>query len=232
MKKLQCVVIDDEPLAIELLEQYITEFPALELTGSYEDAISGADYLRKHHTDLLFIDINMPDISGIDLVSSLEVRPMVVFTTAYRHFAYEGFELEAFDYLLKPIDSERFSKTIIKAIDYHEYRQNPKSSTSDSIYVYSGYKLVRIPLNNITYIESFEDYITVHLSNDLPVTTLMSLKKVLEKLPERDFKRIHRSFIIPVKQVRSIHNRKIRLLSGEELPVGDSYVQSLNTWLS
>lgn len=231
MQNLRCVAIDDEPLALELLKQYISKFPGLTLLQTFEDALSGSTYLQRHNVDLLFIDINMPDISGIDLVKSLEVKPMIIFTTAYKQFAFEGFELDALDYLLKPIDFTRFSRTISKAIDYQQYKLNPKSASSDSIYVYSEYKLIRIQIDEITYIESYEDYITIHQSNDQPVSTLMSLKKVLEKLPESQFKRIHRSFIISIKQVKSIHNRKINLHSGVELPVGDSYVQSIQDWL-
>ncbi len=222
---LKCIAIDDEPLALELIREYTSRFPALQLIHTFEDAVYGAEYLKKNVIDLLFIDINMPDITGIDLVRSLEVRPMVIFTTAYKNFAYEGFELDALDFLLKPIDFDRFSKTVNKAIDYHQYKQNPKSASSDSIYVHSEYRLVRIVLDDITYIESFGDYVTVHQLNDKSVSTLMSLKKILEKLPEMQFKRIHRSYIVAISKVQSIHNRKVKLRSGIEIPIGDSYFQ-------
>jgi len=229
--KLKCIAIDDEPLALELIREYVSRFPALQLLHTFEDAIYGAEFLKYNAVDLLFIDINMPDITGIDLVRSLERRPIVIFTTAYRNFAFEGFELDALDYLLKPIDFERFSKTVGKAIDYHQYQQNPKSDVSDSIYVHSEYRLVRIVLDQISYIESFGDYVMVHLLNDKPVSTLMSLKKVLEKLPEQHFKRIHRSYIVPLKLIKTIHHRKVQLSCGKELPISDTYIQVILDWL-
>lgn len=229
--RLKCIAIDDEPLALELIREYVSRFPALQLLHTFEDAVYGAEFLKNNAVDLLFVDINMPDITGIDLVRSLEVRPMVIFTTAYRNFAFEGFELNALDYLLKPIDFERFSKTVEKAIDYHQYKQNPKSAVSDSIYVHSEYRLVRVVLDNISYMESFGDYVMIHQLDGKSISTLMSLKRVLEKLPEQDFKRIHRSYIVSMKQIKTIYNRKVQLPQGKELPIGDSYIQVVQDWL-
>ena len=156
---------------------------------------------------------------------------MIIFTTAYKQFAYEGFELEAIDYLLKPIDFDRFSKSIHKAIDYHNYKNNEVPSTEDaSIYVHSEYRMIKIVLKNIEYLESMEDYVKIHLDNSSPVLTLMPLKKMLEKLPASDFKRIHRSFIVPVKKVRSVQNRKVKL-SVIELPISGSYADQVKEWL-
>ena len=228
---LKCVAIDDEPLATALISTYISRFPDLELIQTFEDAVSGAEYLQKIHVDLLFLDINMPDISGIDLARALDKKPMIIFTTAYKQFAYEGFELEAIDYLLKPIDFDRFSKSIHKAIDYHNYKNNEVPSTEDaSIYVHSEYRMIKIVLKNIEYLESMEDYVKIHLDNSSPVLTLMPLKKMLEKLPASDFKRIHRSFIVPVKKVRSVQNRKVKL-SVIELPISGSYADQVKEWL-
>ena len=228
---LKCVAIDDEPLATALISTYISRFPDLELLQTFEDAVSGAEYLQKIHVDLLFLDINMPDISGIDLARALDKKPMIIFTTAYKQFAYEGFELEAIDYLLKPIDFDRFSKSIHKAIDYHNYKNNEVPGTEDaSIYVHSEYRMIKIVLKNIEYLESMEDYVKIHLDNSSPVLTLMPLKKMLEKLPASDFKRIHRSFIVPVKKVRSVQNRKVKL-SVVELPISGSYADQVKEWL-
>lgn len=228
---LKCVAIDDEPLATELISTYISRFPDLELLQTFEDAVSGAEYLQKTPVDLLFLDINMPDISGIDLARALDRKPMIIFTTAYKQFAYEGFELEAIDYLLKPVDFERFGKAIQKAIDYHQYKNNTLPLTDDaSIYVHSEYRMIKIVLKSIEYLESMEDYVKIHLENLPPVLTLMPLKKMLEKLPAEDFKRIHRSFIVPVKKVRSVQNRKVRL-SSIELPISGSYADQVKEWL-
>lgn len=229
--QLKCVAIDDEPLALELMKNYISKFPSLSLMQTFEDAISGAEYLRSNTIDLLFIDINMPDITGIDLVRSLENKPMVIFTTAYKNFAFEGFELEAVDYLLKPIDIKRFGKAIEKAADYHRYKNATNGDgEGESLYVYSEYKMVKINHKDIEYIESMEDYIKIHLQFDKTILTLMPLKRVLEKLPEDRFQRIHRSYIVPVNKIISIQNRKIKLPT-VELPVSDSYADFARRWM-
>jgi two-component system LytT family response regulator len=228
---LKCIAIDDEPPALELLKAYIGRFPALKLVHAFEDAISAAELLRQQPVDLLFIDINMPDITGIDLVRSLQQKPMVIFTTAYKKFAYDGFELDAVDYLLKPLEFDRFSKAVQKALDYYQYKNaaTPVQS-AESIFVHAEYKLVKIPLHDIEYIESLEDYIRIHLSQEKPVMTLLSLKKILEKLPAAKFQRIHRSYIVHIDKVKAIHNRKVQLASSKELPISDSYVNFINEW--
>jgi two-component system LytT family response regulator len=231
MLKLKCVAIDDEPLALALIAEYASRFPAIALVKSFEDAISGAEYLNNNPIDLLFVDIDMPDIRGTDLVRSLTNKPIVIFTTAYKQFAHEGFELEALDYLLKPIDFTRFSRTVTKALAYHEYQLNPKVADEESIFVNVEYKLVKISLNEIHYIESFADYIEIHLFNGTTISTLLTLKKILERLPEVNFKRIHRSYIVSIKQVKSVHNRKVELFNGKELPIGESYLQALRSWI-
>nr|WP_067058881.1 LytTR family DNA-binding domain-containing protein [Mucilaginibacter sp. L294] len=228
---LKCIAIDDEPLALELIKNYVAWFPALQLVNTFEDAISGAEYLRNNPIDLLFIDINMPDITGIDLVRSLAVKPMVIFTTAYKNFAFEGFELEAIDYLLKPIDVKRFGKAVEKAVDYYKYKTAfTKEGEDESLYVYSEYRMVKIDLKEIAYIESMEDYIKIHLHNAKTILTLMPLKKVLEKLPEDKFQRIHRSYIVPVKKIISIQGRKVKL-ADIELPISDSYADFARRWV-
>lgn len=228
---LKCIAIDDEPLALRLVSEYISRFPALQLVKTFDDAISGAEFLKAKPIDLLFIDINMPDITGIDLVRSLPVKPIVIFTTAYKNFAYEGFELEALDYILKPIDFKRFEKAVEKAIDYYRYKNKATNEpTEESLYVYSEYRMVKIELSTIEYIESMEDYIKIHLTNAKTVLTLMPLKKVLEKLPADKFQRIHRSYIVPVNKIRSIQNRKVKL-TDVELPVSESYQDFIRNWM-
>jgi DNA-binding LytR/AlgR family response regulator len=228
---LKCIAIDDEPLALRLISEYVSRFPSLQLIKTFDDAISGAEFLKAKPVDLLFIDINMPDITGIDLVRSLEIKPIVIFTTAYKNFAYEGFELEALDYILKPIDFKRFEKAVEKAVDYHQYKNKTSADTTDqSLSVYSEYRMVKIDLNAIEYIESMEDYIKIHITNEKTVLTLMPLKKVLEKLPADRFQRIHRSYIVPVNKIRSIQNRKVKL-TDVELPVSDTYHDVIRNWM-
>jgi DNA-binding LytR/AlgR family response regulator len=172
----------------------------------------------------------MPDISGLDLVRSLPVKPVIIFTTAYRDFALEGFELEALDYLLKPIAFDRFAKAVRRALDDLDQKSRPIQEPAAYLYVYSEYRQVKIDTRDIEYIESLEDYIRIHLQDAKPVMTLMPLKKVLEKLPGHLFKRIHRSYIVPMGKVRAIHNRKVQLSSGKELPISDSYTDFIREW--
>lgn len=227
---IRCVAIDDEPPALELLKEYISRFPQLELMQGFTDAIAAGEYLRQHPVDLLFVDINMPDITGLDLVRSLADKPMLIFTTAHKKFAVEGFELDAIDYVLKPLAFDRFSRAVNKAVEYHDYRRKATANTSAHLFVYSEYRMLKIELKEVEYIESLEDYIKIHLLNAKPVMTLMTLKGVLEKLPPDQFKRIHRSYIVAVDKVRSIQNRKLQLLSGAELPVSESYAEFVKDW--
>lgn len=229
-KTINCVTIDDEPHALALLREYISRFPFLHLVKEFNDAIAGQDFLLNNQVDLLFIDINMPDISGLNLVENLPARPIVIFTTAHKKFALEGFELDAVDYLLKPISPDRFERSVHKAAEYFNYKSATAPEKPTALFVYAEYRIVKIELESISYIESLEDYIRIYLDHDKPVLTLMTLKKVLEKLPANDFRRIHRSYIVPVKKVKAIHNRRVTLNNGTDLPVSDSYSDFIAYW--
>lgn len=228
--KLKCVAIDDAPFALELIRLHAGKIPELQLIQTFEDAISGAEFLKHNPVDLLFIDINMPDISGLDLVRSLKVKPLIIFTTAYKNYAYEGFELEALDYLLKPIEFARFAKAVQKALDVYAYRKKPQPETTDSFFVYSEYQAIQVNPAEICYIESLKNYLQIHLDNKEIITTAMSLKKMLEKLPAGQFLRIHRSYVVPLAKVKSLLNRKVLLASGITLPIGESYAQAVQAW--
>jgi len=228
--QLKCIAIDDEPLALEVIKKHVNDFPELKLLQTFDDAISGAEFLKKTLVDLLFIDIDMPDISGIDLVRTLQNKPMVIFTTAYKNYAYEGFELEAIDYLLKPIDLKRFTVAVQKALDYAKYKTQDKDEEGESIYVHSEYRMLKINLKDVEYIESMQDYIKIHLVGlEKPILTLMPMKAVLEKLPATQFARIHRSYAVAIKRVKSIYNRKVKI-GVVELPVGNSYADFIKEW--
>jgi two-component system LytT family response regulator len=230
---MKCIAIDDEPLALELLKTYISGFPELDLLQTFDDAIEGADYLKNNSVDLLFIDINMPDISGIELVSALDNKPLIIFTTAHKKFAHEGFELEAIDYLLKPITPERFQKAVNRAMEQYHFKNQEKPVVWEPFIVRSEYKMIKIEPAQIEYIEAMQDYIKIFLVGVVhPVLTLMSLKIILEKLPRKGFSRVHRSFIVADSQVKSILNKKIRLASGKELPISDSYLDFIDRWKS
>lgn len=231
--KLRCVAIDDEPLALALIAQYVAQFPKLELLQTFNDAIEGAEFLANNTVDLLFIDINMPDITGLELVENLVVKPMIIFTTAHKKFALEGFELEAMDYLLKPIAFDRFSRSVTKAIDYFELKNAVKSETPQYLFVRSEYKMVKIDLSDIDYIEGLVDYIKIYLlSSSRPILTLMTMKSVLEKLPSERFSRIHRSFIVPKMNVKSILNKKAELISGKFIPISNNNQDFVEEWMN
>ncbi len=227
---LNCIAIDDEPLALKLISSYVSRLPFLQLVRTFEDAISGAEFLRQQPIDVLFIDINMPDITGLDLVRSLEIKPIIIFITAYRNFAVEGFELEAVDYLLKPISFERFEKAAHKAAEFHRFKTSTESIKSEaSIYVYSEYRMVKIEVSEIEYLESMQDYVKIHLSDGKRILTLMTMKSLLEKLPADQIKRIHRSYAVAVNKILSVQNKKV-FLKDAELPVSDSYTDLIKDW--
>lgn len=228
---IRCIAIDDEPPALLLLQEYISRIPGLQLTRCFEDAVKGKEYLEQEGTELLFIDINMPDISGLDLVRSLAHPPMVIFTTAHKKFALDGFELDAVDYLLKPISYERFEKAVHKAEEFYAWKQHQeKQEAPEAVFVFSEYRLVKIPLADIIYIESLEDYIRIHLDQGKPVMTLLTLKKMLEKLPPASFSRIHRSYIVAAGKVKAVQGKKVRMSNGTMLPVSDSYHYFIDEW--
>lgn len=226
---LKCVAIDDELPALQLMQKYIGDHPKLHLVQLFTDAVSASEYLKTATVDLLFVDINMPDITGLDLVRSLTHPPMIIFTTAYKKFAIDGFELDAVDYLLKPISFERFSKAVQKAADYYNYKSKPVAAAEEVLMVFSEYQLVKINCSTIEYIESLDDYIRIHCNNGKSVMTLLTLKAVMEKLPA-SFKRIHRSYIVNSTKIKSAVNRKLKLESGIELPVSESYIDVIKEW--
>lgn len=225
---MNCIAVDDEPLALELMESYISQVPGLELKETFSDAISAWGYIQKNPVDLIFLDIQMPDINGTQLARSLNRRqPMVIFTTAFGKYAVEGFNVDAVDYLLKPFDFDRFLVAVNKAKEFKEMHDSVKVSGEDSaIFVKSDYQNVKINTRDITYIEGFDDYIRLHLESGKNIFTLMSLKSIMEKLPEKDFIRIHRSYIVSVRKIQRIYNQMIQL-EGIELPIGKSYVESV-----
>ncbi len=228
--QIKCVVIDDEPYAVQLIKEYIVKFPELILLGTFDDGLAAAEYLGRTPVDLQFLDINMPDISGIELLQSLKVKPMTIFTTAYRKFALKGFELDVLDYLLKPIRFDRFCKAVSKSVDHYEFKNYYRNKQDDSLVIRSEYKLLKINLSDIEYIESVEDYCKIYLTSGKPVLTLMPLKTLLERLPGNKFKRIHRSYIAPIAKVKAVINRRAQLTS-KELPISDSYIGFVSEWM-
>lgn len=229
--KIRCVAIDDEPWALELIRQYVGEFNELELEGTFDDAIEGATYLAENPVDLLFVDINMPDLTGLELVTRLTNPPMVIFTTAHKKFALEGFDLNALDYLLKPIDFERFQRAVHKAIDYYHYKNATPKTEPTCVYVRSEYRLIKVELADIVYVEGLSDYIKIHLQSSVrPLLTLMTMKGILDQLPAPRFSRIHRSYIVAKEKVLAIQNKKVELPDGTLLPISQSYQEFIGLW--
>lgn len=223
-----CIAVDDEPLAIDLMETYISQVPGLELMGTFTDAISAWGYIQKNPVDLIFLDIQMPDITGTQLARSLDKRqPMIIFTTAYSKFAVEGFNLNAVDYLLKPFDFNRFLEAVSRAKEYKSFQENLKNQTEETaLFIKADYKNVKVNTKDILYIEGFDDYIKIHLETGKSLVTLTSLKSILEKLPENDFIRIHRSYIVSKNKIERIYNQLVKV-GDKDIPIGKSYVDAV-----
>lgn len=220
-----CIALDDEPLALDLLQNFASKIPSIGLQKTFTDPEAAAKHLRKFPVDLLFLDIQMPDISGIDFYKSLAQNVMVIFTTAHSEYAVEGFNLSAVDYLLKPYEFSRFEQAVQRAQEYYNFIHQKSSENNNFIYVRADYSLIKIDCNEIEYIEGLDDYIKIFLTGKKPVLTLMSLKGILEKLPAKNFARVHRSFIVPFAKISHIRNKKIQLTSAE-VPIGASHEEA------
>jgi DNA-binding LytR/AlgR family response regulator len=230
--KLSCIVVDDEPLAIEQMAEYISKVPFLELKGTFQRGLDAIMYLKGNRADILFLDIQMDDINGIQLLKSVKDLPSVILTTAYDQYAIEGYSLEVSDYLLKPISFERFIKSVDRI--YGKYVSRPEkleNNTGDNyIFVKADGKLVRIRWEEILYIEGQRDYLKFHLTNNRRIMTLLNFRSIEEQLPADLFIRIHKSFIISALKIDSIGKVSVRL--GErEIPIGESYKPSLTAFL-
>lgn len=223
------IAIDDEPLALELLTDYASRTDGIDLVKTYTNPLEALKYLKNFAVDLLFLDIQMPDISGINFYKLVQQNPMVIFTTAHSKYAVEGFNLNAIDYLLKPIEYNRFVLAVTKAKDYKEFLNRDTRNTEKCIHVRSEYSLVKIPLKEIQYIESFDDFIKIHIIDSKPIQTLMSLKTIMEILPSDQFMRVHRSFIIPLNHIKSVRNNRVHLINAE-IPLGISHKEEFIGW--
>jgi two-component system, LytTR family, response regulator len=225
-----CVAVDEDALALELIKAHIARIPALTLLQIFDDAIATLDYLRTTLIDILFIDTQVHDISGIDLVRSLEKKPAVIFTTTDLSLSDEGLQSGAIAYLLKPVEFDQFANAVSKALDCLQLLNKSRPEQEESLFVNSRYRLMKINLGDIEYIESQEDYLKIHITGSEPVLTLMTLKKVLQKLPAGKFKRIHRSYVVATARVSAIQNRKAILASGQELPISTTYLSFIQDW--
>jgi DNA-binding LytR/AlgR family response regulator len=222
---IKCIAIDDEPLALKQIGNYIKKTPVLELVALCNNAFDALEYINTGQVRLLFVDISMPDLNGLDFVKSLTEKPFIVFTTAYSEYAVEGFKVDAVDYLLKPIGYTDFLKAVNKVrsiIDLQTLSPETIKTTSDHLFVKSDYKLMRINLDEIKYIESMHEYIRIHLSNE-KIMTLVSLKSIEEQLPQNKFMRVHRSYIVNLQKIKIVERNRIVFDNNVYIPVSDQY---------
>lgn len=232
---LRCLAIDDESLALDLLEDNIRKVPFLELVKKCRSAFEAIEILRQEKIDLIFLDIQMPDVSGIQFLKSLNKKPPVIFTTAFEKYALQGYELDVIDYLLKPFSFERFLKAVNKAQEYLDLTEKsglPASvegtnGASNYLFVKTDYKLVKINLREIVYIEGLKDYIKIYTTTaERPVITLLTMKAMEEKLSPREFVRVHRSYIVAIHQVQFIQRNTVHI-GNKEIPVSEHYKDNL-----
>lgn len=237
MKSLNCAVVDDEPLALELIEGYIKRTPFLIHSKSCVTASELLELLNNNHIDLVFMDIHMPNVNGLELSTLLDQNVMVIFVTAYDQYALESYKVNAVDYLLKPVNYAEFLKAANKALNLSELRSsahkfNNSKSSDDTIFVKSDYKLVQVNMNDVIYIEGLKDYIKIYLESEVnPIVSLVSMKVIEESLNVDYFMRVHRSFIVNMNKVKVVD--RSRIVFGKVLiPISDSYKDRFNDYIS
>lgn len=223
---IKAIAIDDEPLALDIIKALCAKVDFIELTRTFTETSAALAYIKENPVDLLFLDINMPAISGIEFYKMVPGNIIVIFTTAYSEYAVEGFNLSAIDYLLKPFDYNRFLKAAEKARDYYHYMHIKESAVPQYLFVRVDYSMVKVVLDEIKYIEGLDNYIKIHFDNGKSLLVRMSMKGIAEKLPSGEFIRVHRSFIIPLSKVTSERN-KIIYLGSAEIPIGTNYVEEV-----
>ncbi|MGD0343071.1 MAG: LytTR family DNA-binding domain-containing protein [Bacteroidales bacterium] len=231
---IRCIAIDDEPLALRQIAGYIKKTSFLELAGLCESTMQAVEVLENTSVDLMFVDINMPDLSGMDFVKTLENPPLVVFVTAYSEYALEGFRVDAIDYLLKPISYVDFLKSANKVkswLDTHRQKADQVKSNKDFLFIKSEYKILRINFDDIKYIEGMSEYIKIHLVNSKPVMTLLSIKSIEEQLPSERFMRVHRSYIVNLEKISVIERSRIIFDGNVYIPVSDQYKSKFQSYI-
>ncbi len=229
---MKCVIIDDEPLAVDLIKEFVSKVESLELINTFNNAIDAIAMINTSNVDLIFLDIEMPHFTGIDFLNAIDKKPLVIFTTAYSNYAVEGFELGAVDYLVKPIPFNRFLKSVMRAQQlFLSNKTNPTTATTptvasesepDFMFVRSEYENVKINFSDILFIEGLKDYVKIFTTDSKFILTLTSLIKMENALSSKGFARIHRSYIINIKYVKSIQKNKV-LIADKRIPISESY---------
>jgi DNA-binding LytR/AlgR family response regulator len=223
---MKCLIVDDEPLAQQVMEEFAGRVPFLEITGKCSSATEAIEVLRTKTVDLIFLDIHMPRLSGLDFISSLHNPPQFILVTAYSEYALQGFNVNATDYLMKPVPFERFLKAVTKAYELYTLRSKPeqeKSSTSGRfMLVKSGYQTVKILFDSISYIEGLKDYVKIYTEGKKPVLSLLTMKGLAETLPSDKFLRIHKSYIVAIDRISTISRNRV-MIGDKWIPVGENY---------
>ncbi|MCA0232562.1 MAG: LytTR family DNA-binding domain-containing protein [Bacteroidetes bacterium] len=227
MTQIRCIAIDDEPFALAILADDLRRFPYLELQATFSNAVDADLWLKTHSVDLIFLDIQMPTLTGTQFLRGLSQPPMVIFTTAYEQYALEGFELNVVDYLLKPIPFQRFEKAVLRAKELFELRQKeeaPAVMERGFFFVFSEYKEIKIYFDEVNYVEGLKDYVKIYTTQQpKPILTRLNLKAMEAKLPETQFGRVHNSFIVAFKRITAVQKAKVHL-GNVEIPIGNRYL--------
>lgn len=219
---IRAIALDDEPLALKVIESFCSSNERIVLVKTFTKPSEAREFLATNEVHLIFCDIQMPSITGINFIRELTSKPMIIFTTAFSEYAAVSYELNAIDYLLKPINKDRFDQAISKANDYYLHLQSKEDSGQQFLFVRAEYSLVKIALSEILYFETMDDYIKIHLKDKKPILTLLSMKKMLERLPKNQFVRVHRSYIVPIEKISSVRGKSL-FLGTQEIPIGESY---------
>jgi DNA-binding LytR/AlgR family response regulator len=219
------IALDDEPPALRVMENFCKKVESIDLQKTFTQPKEALNYLKKYPVDVLFLDIQMPSMSGLDFYQMVNQDVLVIFTTAYSEYAVEGFNLNAVDYLLKPFTFARFKQAIEKAELQFEYKRQGRKDTPQYIFVRADYSLIKIAVQDILYIEGLDDYIRIYTADNAQVVARMTMKGILEKLPNLDFVRVHRSFIVPISRIEQVRNKVIYFLD-KEFPIGKSYEEA------
>ncbi|MBD9294586.1 MAG: DNA-binding response regulator [Bacteroidales bacterium] len=231
---INCIAVDDEPLALKQLENYISQVPFLDFKGGCRCAAEAMKYIREDIVDAIFLDINMPDINGIDFVKTLVTPPIIVFTTAYADYAVEGFKVNAVDYLLKPFGLDEFRRTAEKVRVQYEQREGNSTAVADeddSLFFKTDYKIVRVNVSSISCIEGMSEYLKLHMDGNVdPLVILLSMKKLEGRLPSY-FMRVHKSYIINLRKIREVARGRVLMEDGTLIPVGDMYKEAFQAYL-
>ena len=225
-----CLIVDDEQLARKLLEEFVAKVPMLELKGMCKNPLEAMDILKSEHIDIMFLDIQMPELTGVEFVKTLQQKPAIIFTTAYSEYALEGYELDVIDYLVKPFPLDRFIKAVNKAIEFIDLKSSAGKIDRDNmdsnyILLHADHKIYKVNLDDIQYIEGLKEYVSYY-TKEKRIIVLQSLKSIEESLPSNKFIRVHRSYIVPISRIKTLDGNQVQI--GDKLiPIGRSYKEEV-----